>query len=689
MDDAADAARDALRRAYGRQAAFREGQLEAVMALLKPGARLAVVRSTGWGKSVVYFVTACILRDRNHSKTLVVSPLIALMRNQVEAARRFGLRAAAMHSENRESWGETERQIQRGEADLLFVSPERLHQAEFRARVLPGLLPQLGLVVIDEVHCISEWGHDFRPEYRTVLRDLAGIPKEAAVLGTTATATPRVTEDLKKVFGPFLDVHRGKLARPSLRLLAVHLADRAERLAWLAKYLPRIKGPGLVYASTVYDAMEVARWLRGRGISAEAYHSELGGSRRRELEDAFSANQVHALVATTALGMGYDKADVAYVVHYQLPPSLIAYYQQIGRAGRALGRAHAVLLSGEDDAEIVESFIDGARPPRWVFEQIVRSLAAGPKTIAQLGHAVPVAPSMLQHALSILDSADALDQEDGRFAIRKNLAIAEIEHGEAIRMVRKQELQEMLDYARSEDCRMQSVARALGDPDAGPCGICDRCRAVLPPKLEPADIVAARAFLEGEPKVLQPRWMGPGPDGRLRRFRAEEALLPGIVLGVYGDQGWGRQVREGKYGAGRFSATLVEAAAAALKARSFHPEWLTWVPSSRPDGPLESYARQLAEALGIEAVPAVRRIRPGPPQKSMTTSEEQIANVWEAFAVVEVRSGPCLLVDDIVDSGWTLTAVGSRLRNAGSGPVMPLALAAASTKRLKLHEEAA
>ena len=688
MSQVQETASELLRETFGESAAFREGQLEATEALLKPGARLLLVQSTGWGKSVVYFVAARLLRMQGRGKTLVVSPLISLMRNQVDFARKLGLNAVALHSQNREEWPAIERGLAAGEVDVLLISPERLHQPEFRSKVLPRLVRELALVVIDEAHCISEWGHDFRPDYRTVLRELKDLPKEAAVLGTTATATERVVQDLRLIFGPFLDVHRGALVRASLSLVALEMADKAERLAWLVKYIPRFQGTGIVYTLTVYDAMEVARWLKQKGIDAEAYHSELDGTRRVELEKAFTENRLKALVATTALGMGYDKADVGFVVHYQIPASLISYYQQIGRAGRALERAFCVVLASEADAEIVAALAESARPAKWVFEEVVRSLEKSPKEFAELCHDIKAAGSAVRQVLEILDAVDAVTETNERHSVRTYLAEPEIARGEAIRDLRLAEFQEMIDYVRSNRCRMQMVAVALGDPVAEKCRHCDRCKPIPEPKLDPSTVVEARTFLDGEPKVLVPRMQIPASSiGPTRRLTAEEKLLPGIVLGSYGDQGWGKLVREGKYVEGRFGETLLEATAQALALSDYKPEWLTWVPSTRPNSPLADFAMRLGNRLNLLCVESVRRVKPRPPQKTMTTSPEQIANVWDSFDVHSVLQGPCLLMDDIVDSGWTLTVVGMRLREAGCSAVMPLALAAASTGRIKFRDE--
>lgn len=685
----ADEARALLRGAYGPAAQLREGQLEAIESLLAPGARRLLVQSTGWGKSVVYFIAGRLLRDRRHGTTLVVSPLISLMRNQVAFAQRFGLRAAAVHSENHEAWADIEDRLSSGEVDVLFVSPERLHVPDFRERILNTWIGGTALVVIDEAHCVSEWGHDFRPEYRTILRQLDRLPKTASILAATATATPRVEEDLRRIFGPFLEVQRGQLVRRSLRLVGLQLSSPAAKLAWLERYLPRMPGPGIVYGLTVFDVKEVDRWLRGKGIESRAYYAELGAERRIELEEAFSRNEIQALVATTALGMGYDKADVGFVIHYQMPSSLISYYQQIGRAGRAMDRAYAVLLGGgDDDAAVIESFVQSARPPDLVFEAVISALQGGRRSFAELAHDLSLAPTQVRHVLDILDAADALIESQGRFGVRTDAARQEMRHGDEIRALRRREFAQVRAYLDSPRCRMQSVAEALGDFVAEPCGNCDRCKPVPPPKLDPEVLREAELFLRGEAKVLVPRTRIPfAIPGRKQTLSPDEVCLAGIVLGVYGDGQWGPAVRDGKYRIGHYSDELVEAAADAVRTAGHRIDGLAWVPSSKPESPLGRFVERLAENLGIPAREVVVRRGAGPPQKSMSAGHEQFMNVWNSLEVEGRVSGTWLLVDDIVDSGWTLAVAGMRLRQAGASAVVPLALAAASTSRIRFRDE--
>ena len=360
-----------------RQAEFRRGQEEAIRHIVEGRSRLLVVQKTGWGKSFVYFIATKLLRDAGGGPTLLISPLLALMRNQIAAAERMGVQAVRITSDNREHWAEVEERLGRDEVDVLLISPERLGNERFRTEVLAEVAERIGLLVIDEAHCISDWGHDFRPYYRLIERVARTLPANLRLLATTATANDRVMDDLAEVLGPRLEVLRGDLDRPSLRLQTIRLPRQSQRLAWLAQQLPALPGCGIIYTLTVRDAERVAEWLQSRGLVVEPYTGQTGEG-REALEQLLLENRVKALVATTALGMGFDKPDLSFVIHYQTPGSVVAYYQQVGRAGRALDKAYGVLLSGEEETEITDYFIDSAFPTRDEVRQVLEALEAAP-----------------------------------------------------------------------------------------------------------------------------------------------------------------------------------------------------------------------------------------------------------------------------------------------------------------------
>lgn len=672
---------DILRAALGSRAEFRDGQLQAIEALLRPGARLLVVQKTGWGKSVVYFIATRLLRDRGPA--LIVSPLLALMRNQVELAAKFGLRAASINSTNREEWPYLVQSVLNNELDVLLVSPERLKNPDFREDLLPFLQKNISLLVIDEAHCISDWGHDFRPDYRRILNTVEKLKPETSILGTTATANNRVIADIESQLGNNLKILRGPLMRQSLKLSVFQLRDQAERLAWLAKYLPKFPGTGIVYTLTVNDANRVAAWLREQNIVAKAYHAEKENETREDLEKEFSENKIKALVATTALGMGYDKPDVGFVVHFQRPGSVISYYQQIGRAGRELKTAYCVLLEGGEDEDITTWFIQQAFPAAQVFEAVKQEMMNGPRTITEIASRRNYRYKKIEQAIELMDVEGAVRPVPGGWELVNPDWAYDWERSHQIIMQRYEELEQMKAYGQHEGCRMEFLAKALDDPNPTRCGKCDNCKPHAGISLPRELVTAAQEFLKADHHPIMPRMMLPRGFPGKKKLDQDKMLLPGVALCVYNDAGWGVLVREGKYETKRYSDELIAPSVEAIRKLPNVADWLSWVPSNDPAHTkmTQDFAERLALSLGIPAIAAVKKIKPTRPQKDMQTSLNQFTNVWDAFEIEDdIPEGVCLLVDDIVDSGWTLTAIGMKLREAGAKGVIPFALASAKAR---------
>jgi ATP-dependent DNA helicase RecQ len=664
-------------------AAFREGQWEAIERLVERRGRALVVQRTGWGKSAVYFVATRLLRDEGAGPTVLVSPLLALMRNQIQMATRAGVRAETINSENREGWAEIEERVRSGDVDLLLISPERLNNVRFRRDVLPDLLAAVGLVVVDEAHCISDWGHDFRPDYRRIGRILDRLPTSVPVLCTTATANDRVVDDVVEQLGHEIEVVRGPLERESLVLGVLDLPDPAARLAWLASRIPELPGSGIVYCLTVADAQRVAGWLVSRGIDAVAYSGESDPEQRVQTEEALLANDVKVVVATSALGMGFDKPDLTFVIHYQSPGSPVAYYQQVGRAGRGVDRAFGYLLRGHEDVDIQDWFIRTAFPPQEQAEQVVGLLAerAEPVGLAAIEAEVNVRHSRLEAMLKVLDVEGAVERTEGGW--RRTLQPWAYP-GDRVRRVtelRRTEQQAMHDYAAGDGCRMAFLRHQLDDPGAAPCGRCDRCTGeLLDPTVPPELVAEAGQYLRSARLSIEPRKRWPVGAGFDKvGIPKGEQLAPGRVLGILGDGGWGSAVREALRAGGPLPDDAVDAAARLVAAWEAAPAWVTAVPSTRAGEPVADAARRLADRLGLPFVAALRRARAGPPQHEMQNSAQQVRNVVGAFAVDgPVPDGPVLLVDDTVDSRWTLTVTGGMLRRSGAGEVLPFAFATAA-----------
>ncbi|MEA2505215.1 MAG: ATP-dependent helicase RecQ [Actinomycetota bacterium] len=665
-------------------AQFRPGQLEAIQAIVEQRGRALVVQRTGWGKSAVYFIATKLLRDRGSGPTLLVSPLLALMRNQLEMAHRVGLHAGSINSQNTEEWPEVEEQVRQGSIDLLLVSPERLNHLDFRENLLPIVVRTTGLVVVDEAHCISDWGHDFRPDYRRIARVLDLLPSTVPVLCTTATANQRVIDDVLQQLGGDLLVFRGPLDRESLRLSVVALPDPAKRLAWLANAIPGMPGSGIVYCLTVRDTEMVAGWLRRCGIEARAYSGETESSQRVGVEEALAANRLKVVVATSALGMGYDKPDLGFVIHYQSPGSPIAYYQQVGRAGRNLAEAEGVLLVGSEDADIQDYFIRTAFPPQAQAESVVALLerTEGPMTLRGILAHVNVRQTRLEAMLKVLEVEGAVERPSpGRWQRTPRVWSYDVDRVERVTAARRQEQMAMRRYVETSSCLMAFLRRELDDPESAPCGRCGSCTGREPDtSLAVEEIALAREWLRSSPLVIEPRKQWVADVAGQSTIPQELRLQEGRSLSNYDDGGWGHIVRDAKYAGGTFSEELVAAAAGLIRQWSPQPApaWVTSVPSVRQTRLVLDFAERLAGALGLPFHDVVMKVQGNAPQKQMENSPQQLRNVYGAFSVSsELPAGPVLLVDDIHDSRWTLTVVGVALRTSGSGPVYPFTLAQA------------
>ena len=674
-----------LRMGTGRaDANFRDDQEDAIRHIVGGKGRLLVVQKTGWGKSFVYFIATKLLREAGAGPALLISPLLALMRNQIAAAERMGVHADTINSDNLNDWAAVEAKLRRNETDILLISPERLANERFGTEVLAPIAGQISMLVIDEAHCISDWGHDFRPHYRLLERIVKTLPPTVRLLATTATANNRVMDDLCAVLGPKLELSRGDLNRGSLSLQTIRLPSQAERLAWLAEQLATLQGHGIIYTLTVRDAYQVAEWLKSQGFNVEAYTGETG-DRREALEQALLQNKVKALVATTALGMGYDKPDLAFVIHYQMPGSVVAYYQQVGRAGRALDAAYGVLLSGDEETNIADWFIRSAFPTRDEAASVLAALEAEPDglSVPELLGLVNISKGRVDKTIALLslESPAPIAKQGTKWQLTAASLSDEFwERAERLTAVRRAEVEQMREYVELPfGEHMRFLVRALDGDDT----------AVSPPALPPlpttvndAPVRQAVEFLRRTKLPIEPRKMWPAggmPQYGVKGFIAAGAQAqPGRALCIWGDAGWGLLVRKGKYRDGRFADDLVGACVRMVSewAPNPPPTWVTCVPSLRHPDLVPDFARRLADALGLPFHTVIAKTDDRPEQKTMANSAQRARNIDGSLSLngQPIPDGPVLLVDDMVDSRWTLTVSAWLLKNAGSGEVWPLAL---------------
>ena len=602
-----------LRNAYGEAAEFRAGQENTIREVLN-GKRSLVVQKTGWGKSLVYFLATKILRKRTKGITLIISPLLALMNNQIVSAKKLGLNVGTINSENTDNWEIIIERMKNNQLDALIISPERLANDDFKGLISTGVL-QIALFVVDEAHCISDWGHDFRPDYRRIVDIIRVFPSNIPILATTATANDRVIEDIKKQLGEDIAVSRGSLMRKSLALQIIKSKTKEERLAWIADHIGELPGTGIIYCLTVNDCQLVHKWLCTNGISARCYYADIKGDGTESKEDIvilFMSDQIKVLVATVAFGMGFDKPNIGFVIHFQKPGNIVAYYQQIGRAGRGIDNALAILLSGEEDNQINNYFIESAFPTENLMEDIVKEIRKNSESglkQSDLEKVINMNPTKIKACIKYLMVEGAIYKEGLFYYPAARLWKPDMEKSRRITEIRKQELAQINDFTNT----------------------------------------IAKEFL----------------------------CETGKVLSNYGDAGWGRLVIQGKYNDKYFDDQLVDAAAELLVSfvEEHNIQWVTSIPSIRRPALVSGFAVRLAERLHLKYIEALEKVQDTICQKKLHTSFLQHKNAEESFEVKQVLGENVLLIDDMVDSRWTFTVCGYKLRKYGCGKVFPFALA--------------
>src|SRR6202453_169349 len=701
------AAETHLRALAGENARLREDQWTAIRALVAEKRRALVVQRTGWGKSAVYFVATALLRAAGAGPTVIVSPLLALMRNQVEAAGRAGIHARTINSANLEDWQQVYAEVRDGTVDVLLVSPERLNNPGFRDNVLPHLTSAAGLIVIDEAHCISDWGHDFRPDYRRIRTLLETLPASIPVLATTATANARVTTDVAEQLeaglrgadgGGGVLVLRGPLDRESLRLAVVSLPATPMRLAWLADALgsDALPNSGIIYTLTVAAAYETAAFLREQGIQVTAYSGKDDQAARLQAEEDLLANRVKALVATSALGMGFDKPDLGFVVHFGSPQSPVAYYQQIGRAGRGVAKAEVILLPGREDRDIWAYFASLAFPPEFHVRAALTALAdAGrPLSVAALETRVDLSRGRLESMLKVLDVDGAVRRTAGGWEATGQPWVYDTERYQRVAQERIREQQSMLAYQTTDACRMEYLRRELDDPDAARCGRCDNCTGRRRDQEVPQPAAdAARQRLLRPGVAVEPRRMWPpgmkdlGIAGASGKIPVDRTAEPGRALGRLTDVGWGTTLRAllaDQAPDGPVTDQLIDAMIKVLAAWDWsqRPAGVLTLPSRTRPVLITSLGQRIAQVGRLPYLGSLGYASPDGPGPRRHNSAQPLHYLCHALAVPDdlrgARSqltGPLLLIDDRIETGWTMTIAANQLREAGAPAVLPLALA--------------
>lgn len=673
-----------IRALYGPNASFREGQYEAIEATVTRN-RTLVVQRTGWGKSLVYFVCTKLMRDQNRGVTIVVSPLLVLMENQIEAAEKMGLRCDVLNSTTRDRRSDILRSMEQDELDLVLITPETLFSEEIQSR-LRNI--KIGLFVIDEAHCISDWGHDFRLEYGRLKTIISQLPVHVPILATTATANDRVVADLKSQLGNEVYVSRGPLTRDSLYIQVLNKPGKIERYAWILENLPKLPGSGIIYCLTQRDCDYLADFLTNNGISAAAYYARgtaEGEILNHEIEEHFKKNRLKVIVATIKLGMGYDKGDIAFVIHYQMPSNIVSYYQQIGRAGRNIDKAYIFLMYGKEDEDILNYFINTAFPTEDETCRIVSFIGDHDGVrVSQIYSALNMRKARIDKALSFLINDGFVRKEKATYFLTPKRFSYDREHYESVTAMRRQEMEQMKQLAETRECYSRYIVSRLDDKSAKNCGHCANClgRELLPSAVSPKYIHIAEEYINKLIIPIEPRkqWAA---SSETRASRIEHINQPGFCISKYGDAGYGELVKQGKYSKERrFCDELVGKSAKMLRSfvREHRITHICPVPSMRSNI-VYDFAVRLADALQLEFADLLVKL-PARQQKEMENSAHQCANAYRSFFTKDQVIAPknILLIDDVVDSKWTFTVCGYRLMEAGAENVYPFALADSSNR---------
>ena len=679
-----------LKQMFGEGAEFRNGQWEAIDLALH-NQKALIVQQTGWGKSIVYFIATKILRSAGKGPTLLISPLLSLVRNQIDNASKLDIAAESINSQNVDEWDNVKGKLRDDTCDILLISPEQLANRERLTELLSYLGKGIGLFVVDEAHCISDWGHDFRPDYRRIINIINTLPPNVPVIATTATANQRVIEDISHQLGD-IEVSRGPLVRESLRIQTIKLNDQAERMAWLADNVPQMSGVGIIYCLTVSDCNKVSKWLQENGIDARAYTAKLEAEERKMLEDLFMNNRVKCLVATVALGMGYDKADVGFVIHYQRPGNVVSYYQQIGRAGRRLDNAYAILLNGSEDDDIQEYFIKTAFPTESEMSDVVSAIEKSMDGLKQnqILRLVNIRFNRLEKCLKFLEVDNIISKDkNSRYFRTINPWTPDTVKSETVTKRRYEELAEMQQFVELSSCYMNFIAQKLDDPFAKECGKCSICTGdnFFSTDINQELALKATRFLKGEYIEIERRKQWPAGiiAETQKKITIDEQVEDGRALCAFGDAGWGKFIHEDKYINSYFREELVDASVELIL------KWMSgmiteiciaYVPSLSKPELVKSFAHRLADKLNIPCLDIIEKIKTTRPQKELENSAYQCQNAFEGFAVI--RDCPdcnIILIDDMVDSRWTLTVCGYMLKKKGAGLIYPFAIASTAGMR--------
>ncbi len=682
-DDIKTKAYDILHSIYGKNASFREGQYEAIEATLSHK-RTLVVQKTGWGKSLIYFVCSKILKAQNKGLTIIISPLLTLMENQIEQATQFNLKCEQLNSSTYERHEEILNGMANNQYDLIFATPETLCKTNIITSLSSGSI-NIALIVVDEAHCISDWGHDFRLEYTKIKDIITTLPESTHILATTATANNIVINDINEQFGGDTFISRGSLTRKSLNIQTSVFNDDYEKYAFILQHIQSIPGTGIIYCLTKNDCESLSEFLNMHNISARPFYSGLNNDFNNETLSLFKENKIKAIVATIKLAMGFDKGDVSFVINYDIPKNITLCYQEIGRAGRNIDNAYIIILFSNRDIKINNFFIEQAFPTEEdsldVYNCVKNNNGITKRAIQSL---VNIQSGKINKSIDFLEHDGFIYKDNNKYYTAPKTYFYNKEHYNAITKQRYEDLENMKNIINVKTCLSKYIVNKLDDTTAQNCGKCTNCRQKLlfSTNLNEQALREAHNFIDNKYIVIEPRkmWL----DGQSNK-KIPLINEIGFALTKYNNSFYGDLVKQGKYGDLKgFSDKLLNKVCDVIP-KLFAKQkilYITAVPSKNSTL-VEDFTKQVAEKLHLKYIKILEKIT-NTHQKDQQNSSYQCSHARSSFKIIDNIQHPhnynIILLDDMKDSGWTLTVCGYLLREYGFEKVFPFALADSSNK---------
>lgn len=631
------------------------------------GERVLLIEKTGFGKSLCFQFPAILFKGT----TVIFSPLIALMRDQVKNLNSLGISAKCINSEQTpEENSQIISETKEGKLKILYIAPERQENSEW---IEATRQMNLSMVVVDEAHCISVWGHDFRPSFRRILNLVNLLPKGMPVLATTATATKKVEADIAQQMGGNLTIIRGNLMRENFRLFVIKVNSEDEKLIWLGKNLSKLPGSGILYTGTRVDTEIYSKWFEYLKIPSIGYNAGLDPDSRIAIENGLMKNQWKCVISTNALGMGIDKPDIRFIIHTQIPQSPVHYYQEIGRAGRDVDPADIILFYNPEDRDLPEAFIEGGRPAIPKYEKVIEAVKS-----ELLGERELMRRTNLKQTQIRVIKADLVEQNiirevtigrSKKFEYISGAPKLNPKAFEELRALKTADLEKMIGYVETKGSRMKYLCDFLGDSDDRFFKNCDNTGLQkLKVTITPDWTEKLQAYRENYFPELKVETKGSN-------------LVNGVAASYYGVSNVGAAIHRSKYeNGGNFPDFLLRFTLKAFR-KKFDQEkfdMILYIPPTKSGELVKNFAIKISQVLKFPISHNLRKQRQISEQKVFENSYLKADNVRDAFIYnnsTEIEDKSILLIDDIFDSGATVKEIGRYLTNSGAKKIAPLVIA--------------